>query len=240
MTRRWVRPTTSTWVVASCAAGLSAATTAYLAVIYPSLPYALPVRYERGLPLIHQIKAPLTVFLPALIQAGLFVIFGALIFLLLWRGRPHDDSLESQDDASRMRLAAEGVALLAALWIGVQAVGAARLVLLWQRGFGGFGVVYNLVLLVSIVLSIAIVMRTMKVVGREPSAVVPIDPSRWLWKRLYFHPGDPALFAPARDGRGWTLNFGRPLAILLMVATLVVGIGGPFLLARLVLTGILR
>ena len=34
---------------------------------------------------------------------------------------------------------------------------------------------------------------------------------------------------------GWTLNFGRPVAIVLIAGVLAVGIGGPFLLARAVL-----
>ena len=37
------------------------------------------------------------------------------------------------------------------------------------------------------------------------------------------------------SGAGWTLNFGRPVAILLLGATLIVGIGLPYIVARLVL-----
>jgi hypothetical protein len=57
----------------------------------------------------------------------------------------------------------------------------------------------------------------------------------WRLTHLYFNPQNPALFVPSRRGAGWTLNFGRPLAIVLIAAVLTAGIGGPFLLARTVL-----
>ena len=38
-----------------------------------------------------------------------------------------------------MRLAAEGIALLAAVWIAVQAFGAVRLIVLYRGAWGGFG-----------------------------------------------------------------------------------------------------
>jgi hypothetical protein len=40
---------------------------------------------------------------------------------------------------------------------------------------------------------------------------------------------------PTRRGIGWTLNFGRPMAIALMGVLLVIGIGGPYYVARLIL-----
>ena len=57
----------------------------------------------------------------------------------------------------------------------------------------------------------------------------------WRFTALYFNPSDPALFVPARYGYGLTLNFGRPAAIAIMVAILLAGLGGPFLLARALL-----
>jgi uncharacterized membrane protein len=240
MTGRWARPTRPTIIAACLAIGVSLLTAVYLAVIYPTLPFGLPVRFERGEPLIYDRKSPVLVFLPVIVEAGLLLVFGSLAMLLLWRARPAGENTTTGGDEVRMRLAAEGVALLAALWICVQAIGAARLILLWQRGSGGFGIVYNAALITSIVLSIVIVARTMKLVGNQRQHPVTTDPALWRLRHLYFNPGDPALFVPTRYGAGWTLNFGRPLAIVMLAAALGVGIGGPFYVARMVLRGFWR
>jgi uncharacterized membrane protein len=46
---------------------------------------------------------------------------------------------------------------------------------------------------------------------------------------------DPALFVPTRDGRRWTLNFGRPVAAALIGIILAVGIIGPAVILGLLL-----
>jgi uncharacterized membrane protein len=71
-------------------------------------------------------------------------------------------------------------------------------------------------------------------IGRPPAREVDNE-GLWRFTALYFNPSDPALFVPARSGYGLTLNFGRPMAIAIMVAILLTGLGGPFLLARALL-----
>jgi uncharacterized membrane protein len=235
MRRRWSEPTRSTLVAALWAAGMTLATATYLALIYPTLQEGLPVRYLRGEPVFFQVKTPLVVMLPSLVQVALLLTFGAIGLLLLWRARPETSDLAAQADSTRMRLAVQGVALLGAVWITVQALGAARLVAVWQGGRGGFGRIYNLTVLVSLIVSTVIVWRTMRAVRQEGPSAREADPSMWRLSNLYFNPQDPSLFVPTRRGVGWTLNFGRPLAILLIAGVLTVGIGGPFLLARAVL-----
>jgi uncharacterized membrane protein len=209
--------------------------------MYPRLPAGLPLRFARGVPMMFQLKTPLVVMLPAIVQSALVAIFGALVLLLLWRARPEDLNPAAEGDAFRMRMAAEGTALLAAIWIAVQAVGAVRLVLLWQRwerGEGSLGELYTVTIVTGIVLSVIVGARTMKLVGREHRTPPHADPAVWRLRHLYFNPHDPALFVPTRTGVGWTLNFGRPLAIVLLAVTLTVGVGGPYLLARIVLRGL--
>ena len=235
MRRRWSEPTRSTLVAALWAAGMTLATATYLALIYPTLSAGLPVRYLRGEPVFFQVKTPLVVMLPSLVQVALLLTFGAIGLLLLWRARPETSDLAAQADSTRMRLAVQGVALLGAVWITVQALGAARLVAVWQGGRGGFGRLYNITVLVSLIVSTVIVWRTMRAVRQEGPSAGEADPSMWRFSNLYFNPQDPSLFVPTRRGVGWTLNFGRPLAILLIAGVLTVGIGGPFLLARAVL-----
>lgn len=248
MIGRWARPTRRTLIAACWSIGITLATATYLGLIYPTLPEQLPVRYVRGEPLFFQLKTPLVVMLPALVQAALALVFGALSLLLLVKlktknekrkAETHeeetgDDDL-SAENALRMRTAVEGIALLGAVWISVQAIGAARLVVSWQDGRGGFGRVYNFTLLVAFAASAVIVWRTMRTLREQPQTPADSNPAVWRLTHLYFNPADPALFVPTRRGVGWTLNFGRPLAIVLIAAILTLGVGGPFLLARSVL-----
>jgi uncharacterized membrane protein len=233
--RRWSAPTRPTLAAVYWSAGITIATATYLALIYATLPERLPVRYLGGEPVFFQMKTPLIVMLPSLVQMALTLTFGAIGLLLLWRARPELSDSASQADSTRMRLAVQGVALLGAVWITVQAVGAARLVVAWQTASAGFGRAYNLTLLMALVISTVIVVRTMRAVRQEGPGAADVDPSRWRFSNLYFNPRDPSLFVPTRRGVGWTLNFGRPLAIVLIAGVLAVGIGGPFLLARSVL-----
>ena len=235
MKGRWSAPTRGTLVGACWAAGITLATATYLALIYSTLPSQLPVRYLRSEPVFFQVKTPLVVMLPSLVQIALLLTFGAIGLLLLWRARPESSDLDSEADATRMRLAVQGVSLLGAVWITVQALGAARLVAVWQGGNLGFGRVYNVTVLISLIVSIGIVRWTMRAVRLEEPTPADADPTVWRFSNLYYNPQDPSLFVPTRRGVGWTLNFGRPLAIVLIAGVLTVGIGGPFLLARTVL-----
>jgi uncharacterized membrane protein len=239
LSERWTRPTRVTWWAVIVSVAMTSGTAAYLASTYSLLPIGLPVRYVRGVPLIYQLKTPLMVMLPAIVQLGLLIVFGSLMSLLLWRARPSlDTGLEdTSGDATRMCLAAEGIALLAAVWISVQAFGAVRLIVLWRGGAGGYGELYFFAIVTAIVASIVITANTMKRVGRDRPNVLSVDPTVWRLRQLYFNPADPALFVRTRTGGGWTLNFGRPVAIVLLAATLVVGIGGPYMVARYVLRG---
>jgi uncharacterized membrane protein len=223
-------------MVAACwVVGITLATASYLALAYATLPAQLPVRYLRGVPVFFQLKTPVVVMLPSLVQTALLLTFGAIGLLLLWRARADSQREVDEVDEGRMRLAVQGVALLGAVWITVQAIGAARLVAVWQGGSASFGRIYNGAVLISVVISIGVVWWTMRVVRQEGPNTAAVDPSVWRLTNLYFNPQDPSLFVPTRRGVGWTLNFGRPLAIGLIAGVLTLGIGGPFLLARAVL-----
>ena len=70
-------------------------------------------------------------------------------------------------------------------------------------------------------------------VGRpEPR---PFNASHWRMGQLYKNPEDPALFVPTRDGRRWTLNFGRPVAGALLGVVLMLGVLAPTVLVALAL-----
>ena len=184
-------------------------------------------------------KSPAVVMIPATVQLGLLTVFGAIIALLLWRARPAelDTHPGATADSERMRLAAEGIALLACVWIAVQAFGAARLIVLYRGAWGDFGALYSLSMVTAVVASVVIGARTMKLVSNQGGTAPVADPRFWRLRSLYFNPADPALFVAKRKGVGWTLNFGRPLAIAILVGTLIIGIGGPFIITRFILRG---
>ena len=63
----------------------------------------------------------------------------------------------------------------------------------------------------------------------------PYVAEHWRLGQLYRNPDDPALFVPTRDGRRWTLNFGRPVAGALLGVILAIGVLGPTVLLALAL-----
>ena len=63
----------------------------------------------------------------------------------------------------------------------------------------------------------------------------PFVAAHWRLGQLYNNPSDPALFVPTRDGRRWTLNFGRPMTAAVLGLIIVLGIVGPTIILGLVL-----
>ncbi|KAB3534489.1 DUF1648 domain-containing protein [Alkaliphilus pronyensis] len=56
------------------------------------------------------------------------------------------------------------------------------------------------------------------------------DDRFWKLGVIYYNPHDPSLFIEKRFGIGWTINYGRPMAIIITFALLVVIIGSLVLL----------
>lgn len=57
--------------------------------------------------------------------------------------------------------------------------------------------------------------------GEAPTGKVNRDDDRyWILGQFYFNPDDPALFLEKRFGIGWTMNFARPLAWVILLAPL--------------------
>ena len=77
---------------------------------------------------------------------------------------------------------------------------------------------------------------------REGAADQPLadglaDDSRWIWGVLYVNRDDPSIFVEKRFGVGYTVNFGNPKAVMLLLGFL--GLTGLILLLSLwpVITG---
>jgi uncharacterized membrane protein len=216
------------------AAGLTmlliiAATTAFLLIEYSSLPDLLPVHFNRrGVPNGWQFRTLPRVLIPVGVQILLALIFGAVAVLLL--SRPHGDRDHAAPDVRAATAAAEAVLLIALIWVAFQGFAAFTLARLWVTHHATLPF-YNLGEALGVVASLGVAIRARRLLGRpEPR---PFDPAHWRLGQLYKNPDDPALFVPTRDGRRWTLNFGRPVAGALLGLILVVGVLAPTVLFAL-------
>lgn len=230
---RLPRPTIVTAAAGSLTLASIAGTAAFLLGRYPQLPPTLPVEFREGMPYYFIGKSYLTVLTPVWTQLLLAIVFGAVASILLWRSH-HHTTPEHAADAERMLHAAEAISLLGFVWITFQAATAIGLTRLWTLYYGGMGALYERGFWVALALSIAIGVRAARKIGRSANRLSG-DADVWRLKALYFNPADPALFVPARGGRGFTMNFGRPVAIALVLFLLLVGLGAPIMLARALL-----
>lgn len=205
---------------------------AFLLVLYPRLPWLLPVHFKaNGFPNGWQFKTYWRVLTPVFVQLVLTVILTGVGTLLL--SRAHGEHDEDAPDVRAAAAAAEAVALLTFIWVAFQGYVAVALTLMWQAERAGLGPWYTYLELCGIVLTIVVAIRAHARVGRpEPR---PFVPEHWRFGHLYKNPDDPALFVPTRNGARWTLNFGRPIAAALMGTILALGIVAPAVILGLLL-----
>jgi len=207
------------------------ATALLLLLEYRSLPDLLPVHFNgRGVPNGWQYRTIPRVLIPVGVQLLLAVVFTAVAGLLL--SRPHGDRDADAPDVRAAAAAAEAVLLLALIWVAFQGYAAFTLVRLWVTHRATLPL-YNLGEAVGVVASLAVAIRAHRHLGRpEPR---PFVADHWRLGQLYKNAEDPALFVPTRDGRRWTLNFGRPVAGALLGLILVLGVLAPTMLIALAL-----
>jgi len=225
-------PPTPVTRAAALTMGLVIITTAmFLLLEYPSLPDLLPVHFNRnGTPNGWQYRTLPRVLIPVGVQVMLAGLFSSVAGLLL--SRPHGEHDEDAPDVRAAAAAAEAVVLLAAVWVTFQGYAAFSLARLWVTHRASLPF-YNLGEIVGGVASLAIAVRAQRRLGRP--APRPFVAAHWRLGQLYKNAEDPALFVPTRDGRRWTLNFGRPVAGALLGLILVAGVLGPTVLIALAL-----
>jgi uncharacterized membrane protein len=222
-----VRATLVTQVAARLIYATILATAAYLVVQYPDLPDLLPVRFRaNGIPNGWQYRTLTRVLVPVFVQLALAVLLGAIGALLLTRRRGRDDL--QAPDVRAAAVASEAVVLIALIWVVFQGYAAWALVRMWEAQRGGLGLWYFYLEGLGLVVTVIVAMRANARLGRP--APRPFVPEHWWLGQLYHNSDDPALFVPARDGRRWTLNFGRPIAAALLAVVIAMGIIGPTIL----------
>lgn len=229
-----VRPTLLTRVAARAIVLIIFASAAGLMARYAALPWLLPVHFKaNGFPNGWQYRTPARVLLPVLIQSALAAALGGIAALLL--SRPHGEENPEAPDVKAAAAAAEAVTLIALIWVAFQAYAAFALVSMWTTERAGLGFLYPQLELAGAVLTFAVAARAHFRLGRPTPR--PFVAEHWRYGQLYRNPADPALFVPTRDGRRWTLNFGRPVAAALLGGILAFGIVGPTMILAFLLRG---
>jgi len=241
MTKKIYRPTVLTLLGVAVTIAAIAGTAGFILGRAPMLGEFVSVHFtdqgvpDRWLPISFAL-----VLLPVWIQLILAAVFGSIGTVLLYRSRPLQTRSIVEDDVARqnrerMLVSAEAVSLLCAIWVLFQGLAALRILWLWQRGFGDLGNVYMESLIVAIVLSGIVGVRAGVNLHDPKPALRPSDDLHWRFNALYFNPDDPALFVPVRTGVGWTVNFGRPRAVVFLVLFVVLGVGAPLFILRMLL-----
>lgn len=203
MTTYPVGCTEHTRVAGWMSALVATATFSYLHDAYDRIPLLVPIRFEDGNPIQFAYKSPELVYLPFGLQLALGVVFAAVVALLI-----HRTVTPAADSEARGAVAAqhtaEGIALLALVWIGFQAVNAWRLATLWRRTFDGNIELYTLALITALTATVVVGARV--VLKVQASTTTP-----------------GGLRAPVVDRR-------RPLATAGLAVLLAVGIAAPLYL----------
>jgi Family of unknown function (DUF5808) len=169
--------------------------------------------------------------MPVFVQLALAFTLGAIGVLLL--SRRHGVHDEDAPDVRAAAVAAEAVLLITLIWVAFQGYAAWALLRMWKAERGGLGPWYAYVEMAGVVATAAVAIRAQRRLGRpEPR---PFVAEHWRFGQLYKNAADPALFVPTRNGRRWTLNFGRPIAAALLGLILILGVIGPTVILALLL-----
>jgi len=181
---------------------------------YPSIPERFPQHWNAaGIADGWGERTPATVFLPPIFGSGAVLLVVAatmLVGLATGTGSRH-----------RMRTLAP---LAALAWMLSLIFSIASLLPL----LGTFSILHlGLVMVATILLSVAMVLwlliRTAPgLPGAQPlhSATSSSSESHWHAGVVYVNPDDPALLVPKRFGWGWTFNFARPAAWIILLGIL--------------------
>jgi uncharacterized membrane protein len=239
MTKKIYRPTVLTLLGLATTIAVIAGTAGFMLGRAPFLGQFIPVHFDvNGAPDRWVQFSYSLILLPVWIQLTLAIVFGAIGALLLHRTNPRSRDGEDEvarQNRERMLATAEAVSLLAAIWVTFQGFAALRILWLWQWWQGSLGDAYLQSLVVAIVLSVIVGIRAGVNMRHANPALLRTDDAHWRLQGLYFNPENPALFVPLRSGIGWTVNFGRPRAVMFLVLFVAFGIGAPIIILRLLL-----
>ena len=233
------RPTVLTLFGVGATIAAISGTTGYILGRAPSIPAVLPVHFDDDAIADRFVQASYAIILvPVWIQLTLAVVFGAIAGVLLYRTQKTRSAVENEmnrQERERMLMTAEAISLLAAIWVTFQGLLAIRLIIMWQLMCCGLGDIYYQILVVCIVLSVMVGIRAAVNLQYPKPLLRKTDDVHWRFAGLYINRQDPALFVPRRSGPGWTVNFGRPQAIVFLGLVLFFGVGAPIFIFKVLL-----
>ena len=239
MLKKLYRPTVLTLAGLAVTIAAISGTTGYVLGRAPSLPRVLAVHFDENAIADRFVMASYTIILvPVWIQLTLAIVFFAIAAMLLYRAeairRPVEDEL-SRQERERLLVTAEAVSLLSAIWVSFQGLLAIRLIMMWQRMCCGLGAIYYQALVVCIVASVIVSIRAAVYVKHPRPLKRTTSEEHWKMWGVYFNRRDPAVFVPLRSGVGWTLNFGRPQAVVFVVLFIFFSIWAPVVILDVLL-----
>jgi uncharacterized membrane protein len=233
------RPTLLTLLGVAATLAAISGTAGYILGRMSSLPPLLPVHFDGEGIADRFVRLSYAIALvPVWIQLTLAVVFGLIAGVLLYRTQITRNAVEDEvnrQERERMLITAEAICLLSAIWVAFQGLLAVRLLIMWQRMCCGLGEIYYQALVVCIVLSIVVAIRAAVYVQYPVPIVRPTQDAHWWFRGLYINRNDPAVFVPLRNGAGWTLNLGRPQALVVFGVFVAFSIWAPLLILRVLL-----
>lgn len=172
MTRAAAQCSPNTRLAGLLSALVATATFWYLQVAYERLPLLVPIAFDAGNPSQFALKSPELVYLPFGLQLVLGGIFAAVVAMVLLLREPGET--EGADTEAVARHTAEGVALLAAVWIAFQGVNAWRLTELWRRTYDANIEAYAVALITALTLSVVIGLRVVMQIQDADGTLAPL------------------------------------------------------------------
>ena len=233
------RPTMLTLAGVGATIAAISGTTGYILGRAPSIPFMLPVHFDDEAIADRFVRASYAVILvPVWIQLALAIVFGAIASVLLYRTQKTRSTIENEvnrQERERLLMTAEAISLLAAIWVTFQGLLAIRLIMMWQLMCCGLGDIYYQSLVVCVVCSALVGVRAAVYLQYPKPVARQTEDIHWRFRSLYYNRQDPSLFVSRRNGPGWTVNFGRPQVIVFFGLAVLVSIGAPILILRVLL-----
>ncbi|MCI4349842.1 MAG: DUF5808 domain-containing protein [Thermoplasmata archaeon] len=203
--------------------------------LYAGAPALLPTHFDSsGIPNSYAPKSIGVFFLPVELSAGVTALLLGLTYLSLRAplrldpASPEASALRSRVFLRRMRWGLFGLCTVVNLSIFFAGLAT------WGLAIpAGLVVTVPLLLLVGYAVVFATVaIRTGQMGSRVAVAGAPApsfpnvrdDDRYWRAGAIYYNPGDSAILVPKRAGVGWTLNFGRPAAWLILLVPILLAI----------------
>ena len=219
------------WALQLSPFALLVVTAAYVAAHWNRIPDRFPVHWGvNGMPNGWSTRTTLGVYGPLCFGAGLVAMISLLAYAITHAARrlPASGGGDGKaDHPQRMALVLLGVELFVAAMLSLVAL------LPWM---GSPGVTPMVITAVGILIAVIFLSRWQSQgISNSAASLQPGDStpdSCWKLGLFYFNPDDPALFVEKRVGIGYTINFARGAAWVVLVLTVVLPLGLAALVIR--------